>query len=185
VNPPANLRPGAFLDRDGTIIREKEYLADPDGVEIIEGVPEALRRLRNAGFVLVVVTNQSGIAKGFYTVDQYRAVADRLDEILEVQGVKPDATLFCPHHPDFTGPCDCRKPATGMHRQAAAELGINLGASIYVGDRKKDALPALELGGRGFLVRTGYGPQEGEDLPAGIEVAEDLPEVVQGLLGSP
>ena len=115
-------RPAVFLDRDGTIIVEKVYLSDPAGVELIPGAVEGLHRFCRAGFLLVVVTNQAGIARGRYTIDDYRAVEDRLSEMLGEHGVSLDATYFCPHHPDWTGPCDCRKPATGMHMQAADVL---------------------------------------------------------------
>lgn len=185
MNSVPSLRPGAFLDRDGTLIREKEYLADPSGVELLPGVPEALRLLRAAGYALVVVTNQSGIARGFYSLDDYRAVKRRLDEVLQGESALPDATYYCPHHPDFTEPCSCRKPSTGMYLRAAQELDIDLEASIYVGDRIKDVLPGLQLGGAGYLVRTGYGKEEEAGLPEGAGVAETLLELVQELLPSP
>lgn len=181
----ASLRPAAFLDRDGTLIREKEYLADPDGVELIPGVPEALRRLRSAGYALVVVTNQSGIARGLYSLEDYRAVAHRLEETLARHGVILDATFFCPHHPDFTGPCECRKPGLGMYQKAAGELHLDLRASIFVGDRVKDVLPGRELGGKGFLVRTGYGREEEGLLQGAGDVAEDLLDVVETHLNLP
>ena len=179
------LRPAVFLDRDGTLIREKEYLADPAGVILLEGVPEALRRLREAGFALVVVTNQSGIARGLYSLADYHAVARRLDEVLDREGVLPDATYFCPHHPEITGPCNCRKPLTGMYLQAAEELRLDLAASFYVGDRIKDVLPAKELGGKGILVRTGYGVEEEASLPGEARAANNLLEAVEQLLFLP
>ena len=177
-----SLRPAVFLDRDGTLIREREYLADPEGVELLEGVPGALARLRAAGFVLVVVTNQSGIARGLYSLEDYRAVARRVDEVLAREGVLPDATYFCPHHPDHSGPCSCRKPATGMYRQAARELDLDLGQSYFIGDRVKDVLPALALGGKGILVRTGYGRTEERNLPEGVEVVDTLPGAARLIL---
>lgn len=167
-------RPAAFLDRDGTIIEERHYLADPDGVHLVPGAAEAMRVLAQAGYALVVVTNQSGIARGLYTAADFAAVQARLEEILAGVGVRFDAVRHCPHHPDVTGPCDCRKPGTGMYRSAAAELGLDLASSVYAGDRVKDVLPALELGGRGFLVRTGYGAEEQDGVPEGITVVDDL-----------
>ncbi|MGD2121563.1 MAG: HAD family hydrolase [Gemmatimonadota bacterium] len=167
-------RPAVFLDRDGTLIEEAHYLADPDGVELIPGAVEALTLLRDAGYALVLVTNQSGIARGMYELEDYEAVAARLDEILARHGLVLDATRFCPHHPDYTGECSCRKPATGMHRDAAEELGLDPSASWFVGDKLRDLLPALELGGEGILVLTGFGPRYEDDLPPTFHVAEDL-----------
>jgi D,D-heptose 1,7-bisphosphate phosphatase len=167
-------RPAVFIDRDGTILVEKEYLADPARVELIPDALDAMRSLRDAGFALVVVTNQSGIARGFYTIDQYRAVEQRLNELFAGAGLVVDATEFCPHHPDATGPCDCRKPATGMHRRAAAALGIDFAGSFFVGDKVTDVLPAAALGGQGILVRTGYGADSEAGVPPGVWVVDDL-----------
>lgn len=178
------LRPAVFLDRDGTLIREREYLADPEGVELVRGAAEALRRLRDAGYALVVVTNQSGIARGYYSEAEYRAVADRIDEELGSAGVPVDGTYHCPHHPAHSFPCACRKPGTGMHRRAARELGLLLERSWYVGDKVKDVLPARELGGEGILVRTGFGREQEPRLPPQFEVAEDLPAAASLILGS-
>jgi D-glycero-D-manno-heptose 1,7-bisphosphate phosphatase len=174
-------RGAVFLDRDGTIIREAEYLADPDGVVLLPGAVQALRDLRRRGYALVLVTNQSGIARGKYSEVDFQSVQARLDAMLAAEGVRLDAVQFCPHHPDFTGPCECRKPGLGMYRNAAAELGLDLSASIYVGDRLTDVLPALRTGGRGYLVRTGYGAGEEELVPPGIEVVDGLAQLVESL----
>jgi len=168
------LRPAAFIDRDGTIIVERSYLADPDGVSLVPGTASALADLGEAGLALVTVTNQSGIALGLYDEADYHAVAARVAAVLAERGVTVDATEHCPHHADVTGPCACRKPATGMHRRAAAALGIDLGRSYYVGDKLTDVLPAVELGGRGILVRTGYGRDHEARVPGGTWVADDL-----------
>jgi D-glycero-D-manno-heptose 1,7-bisphosphate phosphatase len=175
-------RRAVFLDRDGTLIQERDYLADPEGVTLLPGVPEALQLLAGAGFALVVVTNQSGIARGLYTLDDYHAVAHRLDEELHRTGVELDATYFCPHHPDLTGPCECRKPNTGMYVQAARELGLDLSDSYFVGDRQKDVLPAVTLGGTGILVRTGYGPEEEVTVEEGTTVVDSLLEAARLIL---
>jgi D-glycero-D-manno-heptose 1,7-bisphosphate phosphatase len=167
-------RPAVFVDRDGTIILERSYLSDPEGVRLVPGAASALAELRAAGLALVTVTNQSGIALGLYTEADYRAVAARIDAELEESGAPVDATEHCPHHPDVTGPCDCRKPATGMHRRAAAALGIDLARSYYIGDKVTDVLPAVELGGQGILVRTGYGRDQEAAVPDGTWVADDL-----------
>ena len=181
-------RPAVFIDRDGTIIAEKVYLSDPDGVELIPGTIDALQELRAAGFLLVVVTNQAGIARGLYAVDDYHAVAARLEEKLAAEGIVMDATYFCPHHPDETGPCDCRKPGTGMYRAAAAELDIDMAASFYIGDKITDVQPGITLKGRGILVRTGYGAELEAEAPEGIWVVDDLREasrvIIERLDGS-
>jgi D-glycero-D-manno-heptose 1,7-bisphosphate phosphatase len=169
------LRPAVFVDRDGTIMAERAYLADPAGVEVVPGAREALVALRDAGFALVTVTNQSGIARGLYSESDYHAVASRLAEVLAEGGVVVDRTEFCQHHPDFTGPCACRKPGTGMHLRAAAVLRIDPARSYYVGDKASDVLPAIELGGQGILVRTGYGQEHEATIPASTWVADDLP----------
>jgi len=184
MTPRPETRPAVFLDRDGTVIREKNYLADPEGVVLLPGVAEALRLLAEAGFALVVVTNQSGIARGLYGLEDYHAVAKRLDEELGRQGVEVDSTYFCPHHPDFTGPCECRKPGTGMYVQAEKHLGLDLSASFYVGDREKDVLPARELGGRGILVRTGYGREEEEAVNGDARVFDTLLDAARFILSA-
>lgn len=168
------LRPAVFLDRDGTIITERSYLADPAEVRLVPGSESALADLRAAGLALVIVTNQSGIARGLYTQSDYEAVAARLDAALAEAGAAVDATEHCPHHPDVTGPCDCRKPSSGMHRRAAAALGLDLERSYYVGDKVSDVLPAQELGGQGILVRTGYGREQEGAVPEGVRVVDDL-----------
>lgn len=164
-----------FLDRDGTVIQERDYLADPADVALVDGAASAVAALRAAGFAVVIVTNQSGIARGLYGEDDYRAVAARLDELLNHAAAPVDATYYCPHHPDFTGPCDCRKPDLGMYRRATEALGLDPTSSFYVGDRLKDVQPALALGGTGILVRTGYGAEEAAGAPPEVAVVDDLP----------
>ncbi len=167
-------RPAVFIDRDGTLIEERDYLADPGDLALVPGSVDALLALREAGYALVVVTNQSGIARGLYREEDYRRVARRLDEALEEAGAPVDATYYCIHHPDFTGPCSCRKPGTGLHRRARRDLDLDLARSWYVGDKITDVLPAVELGGRGILVRTGYGREEEGAVPHGVLVRDDL-----------
>lgn len=171
-----------FLDRDGTLIEERVYLSDPEQVVLLPGVVSALSDLREAGFKLVVVTNQSGIAQGLYSETEFRTVSNRLDNLLAEAGSPVDATMYCPHHPDFGPACECRKPATGMYHQAASELGLDLADSYYVGDKVADVTPARELGGIGVLVRTGYGEEEAPRVPAGTAVVEDLVGVARLIL---
>ena len=178
----AGARPAVFLDRDGTIIVDADYLADPDRVILIPGAADAIRRLKDDGLAVVIVTNQSGIARGLYSESDYHAVAERLEHVLAAAGTPVDATYWCPHHPDFSGPCDCRKPGTGMHLRAAREHGLDPASSWYVGDKPTDLLPALALGGRGILVRTGFGRESEDRLPAGCAVADDLPAAAELIL---
>jgi D-glycero-D-manno-heptose 1,7-bisphosphate phosphatase len=174
------LRPALFADRDGTIVVEKHYLADPDLVEIIPGAAHALKRFADAGYAIIVVTNQSGIGRGFYTEADFHRVQQRIAEILAGAGVTIDGVYFCPHSPEQGTPCECRKPGTGMYLQAAREHRLDLRLSIYVGDRPSDVEAAAVLGGRGILVRTGYGAgAAGYDG----EVASDLTEVAERVLG--
>ncbi len=181
-SPGGSPRAAAFIDRDGTLIVERHYLADPAGVELIGGAAEALRALRRAGYALIVVTNQSGIARGLISPEEYEAVHRRLEGLLAGEGVRLDGTYHCPHHPDHTGSCDCRKPGLGLYRQAAAEHELKLAGSVYIGDRVSDVLPALALGGAGYLVGTGYGSEEAARVPAGIRVVPDLAGAVAEVL---
>lgn len=176
-------RAAVFLDRDGTVVEEAHYLADPERVVLVPGAAAAMRSLADAGYALVIVTNQSGIARGLYTEAEFFAVQQRVEQLLAVEGVTVDLALFCPHHPEFSGACDCRKPGLGMYREAQRRLGLDLARSVYVGDRVKDVLPALATGGRGFLVRTGYGAAEAADAPAEVEIVSDLGAVARRVLG--
>ena len=166
-------RPAAFLDRDGTIIADPGYLKDPADVQVLDGAIAGIRALRNRGMAIVVVTNQSGIGRGLFGWDEYFAVADRVASLLG--DAVPDATFVCPHYPPVTGPCDCRKPGLKHYRDAAARFGIDLGRSIWIGDRISDLTPATVFGGQAVLVRTGAGPEhEVEALVQGFNVADDL-----------
>lgn len=156
------------------MVEDPHYLDDPDRVALIPGAADAIRRLSAASLAVIVVTNQSGIARGLYGEDQYRAVATRLDDVLEAAGARVDATYYCPHHPDYDGYCDCRKPGTGLYRRAAAAHGLDPATSYYVGDKLTDVTPAVSLAGQGILVRTGYGAAVEPSLPSGFWVADDL-----------
>ena len=178
-------RPAVFLDRDGTILVEKEYLADADHAELIPGAADGLRRLQDAGFALVVISNQSGIARGLYGEAEYRAVDARMKDLLGAHGIEIAASYHCPHHPDFTGVCDCRKPAPGMFHQAIRELGLDAGRSWLVGDRLRDLEPADALGARAVLVRTGYGADEATRAGPAVAIAADLEAAARFITGAP
>lgn len=177
-------RRALFADRDGTLIRDAHYLRDPAQVELLPGAAPFLRAFAEAGWALVVVTNQSGIAQGLVREEDYRAVKARFEALLAEQGVTLTLTKHCPHHPDVTGPCRCRKPGTLMYEEAAAALGLDLAASVYVGDRWRDVAPAVAKGGRGFLVRgPDTPPAEWERAAREAETAPTLAEIVTRVLG--
>lgn len=160
-------RPALFVDRDGTLIEERHYLADPDGVALIDGAAGALRRFRAAGFSLVLVTNQSGIGSGRFGWDAYEAVAARLRALLAAERIAFDAEAVCGHTPETGGDCGWRKPAPGMLTAAAAALGIDLAGSLAVGDKLSDIAAAASAGlAEAAHVLTGHGPGEREKLRA-------------------
>lgn len=171
--PTQPIRRAVFLDRDGTLNVEKKYLFRVEDWEWIPGAIEALRQLTELGYHLVVVTNQAGIARGYYTaadVEQlHRFVADDLAS----HGLAVAAFYHCPHHPDFGGggKCGCRKPGAGMLLAAAANLDIDLSRSWMVGDKLIDVQAGRKAGTRAILVRTGYG--NGEEGRAGDTVVVD------------
>lgn len=157
-------RRAVFLDRDGTLIHDRHYLAAPAGVELLPGAAEAVAELGAAGLFVVLVTNQSGIGRGYFSEDDHRAVHGRLVEVLAERGARLDAAYHCPDAEDG-GPDADRKPGAGMFLRAAREHGIDLAASFYVGDRMRDVLPAARFGGRAILVRgpkTEIGEAEGD-----------------------
>ena len=150
-----------FLDRDGVLVPETGLaLTEPGQIHLLPGVPDALRTLRDAGFSLVVVTNQAVVARGLLTEPELLAIHVELaDRIAAAGGPRPDAVYYCPHHPDADRPeyrtvCDCRKPRPGMLLRAAREQGLDLGASVMVGDRMTDVEAGRRAGCRTVLVRS-------------------------------
>lgn len=151
------LRPAAFIDRDGVINVERDYVWKPADFELLPGVPEALRRFADHGFALVVVTNQAGIAKGRYTEADYERLTNHMRSLLEAQGVTFDGVYHCPHHPHgsverYQRVCDCRKPAPGMLLRAAHELQLDLARSVMVGDKTSDTDAGRAAGVRSTVV---------------------------------
>jgi D-glycero-D-manno-heptose 1,7-bisphosphate phosphatase len=178
-------RPAIFLDRDGTIVEDPGYLHEPEKVRLLAGAAEAIARFNAAGLLVVTVSNQSGIARGLYTESDYHAVQERLVDLLATQHARLDASYFCPHHPEFTGACECRKPQTKLFRDAEAALGIDLTRSWWVGDRLSDVKPARGLGGRrrAFLVTTGQGTlHQGQARALGVMVVADLASAAGDIL---
>lgn len=161
-------RRAAFLDRDGTLIEDRHYLSEPDDVVLVAGAAAAVRELNEAGVAVVVVTNQSGIARGYFSEADYQRVEARVGELFAAAGARIDATYHCPHHPDVTGPCACRKPGTLLYERAAADLALDLSRSLFAGDRWRDVAPGLALGGVGVLVPTHETPAA-DALRAGAE----------------
>ncbi len=144
--------PALFIDRDGTLIADAHYLADASRVQLLPGAAAAVANANAAQVPVVVVTNQSGIARGLITTSQYEAVRDRTNALLRAGGAAVLATYHCPHwgHPKEL--CECRKPGLGMYREAAAAYQLDLMRSAYIGDRWRDVQPALATGGIGILV---------------------------------
>src|SRR5205085_9986099 len=163
-----------FVDRDGTIMHDADYCSDPKEVQIFEGASAALSRLKKAGFKVIVITNQSGIGRGFFTEKQYRAVEAEVSQ--QLGGGLIDATYFCPDVPGK--PSTCRKPEPGMVLQAARDHDVDLPRSFLIGDKEIDAECAHNAGVRAIRVRTGFDKMtEGscadwvaEDLPAAAEI---------------
>ena len=165
---PNDASPAVFLDRDGTLMREANYCSEPGQVEIFPGVPEALVRLKAAGYKLIVISNQAGIGRGYFTEAQYRLVEAEVER--RVLPAKFDAVYFCPDHPERASAR--RKPAPGMVLEAQRDHNLNLARSYFVGDKAIDVECGRNAGVRTILVRTGYGANEAHANPDWI--AEDF-----------
>ena len=186
-------RPAAFIDRDGTIIEDPGYLDDPEQVQLIPDSASAIRRLNEAGWAVVVVTNQSGIARGVIDPEFVPAVHAAMTRTLEAGGARIDGWYYCPHHPraevlSLRAVCECRKPAPGLIHQASAQFAIDLPRSFVIGDKPIDVGLGVAVGARGILVRTGYGDEAvregGGSIPGAAFVAADLMEATSWLLSA-
>lgn len=155
---PTTARRFVLLDRDGTINEEVDHLDHPDDLALIHGSAAAIRRLREQGLGIVVVTNQAQIGRGLLTEERLTAIHDRLIELLAAEGASVDAILHCPHAPEDG--CDCRKPATGMALEAAARFGFDPGSAFVVGDHAGDVGMGRAVGATTLLVLTGHGVEE-------------------------
>lgn len=166
-------RRAVFLDRDGTLIEEVGYLGDPARVRLIPGAAAALLGLEEAGYLRIVITNQSGIGRGMYPAAAYLATQAEVVRQLGETGATVDASYHCPHLPQAG--CTCRKPGTALHREAIASFGIDVTASWCIGDQLRDLEPAAELGCRAMLVGTGRGARDRDAaLAMGATVVDDL-----------
>ncbi len=175
-DPLPEKRPAVFVDRDGTLIEEVGYLDRLDRIVVFPWSVDAIRLLNRAGFAVVVVTNQAGIARGFFDEEFVRRTHEHLDRHFVAGGARIDRYYYCPHHPDGTVAayrqvCDCRKPKPGMLRQAEHELGLDLARSFVIGDRWLDIDLARAAGAPGILVSTGYGRQDLERRAANADAA--------------
>lgn len=174
-----------LIDRDGTLIQNKHYLSNPDDVELIDGSIEALLMARRHGFRVVVVSNQSGVARGLFPFEDIARVNGRIAELLQRGGAEVDAFYSCPHLPHgqpgnpYVTACECRKPAAGMAEQAALEFGLDLRGSVVIGDSLADMQMARVIGARRYLVRTGYGNPVALQVDPVTEIAENLLDAVR------
>lgn len=177
----------AFLDRDGVINREKNYLHRVAEFEFLPGAVAAMRRLQDAGYLLVVITNQSGLARGLFTEADYGAVTDHMRAQLALAGIALAGVYHCPHLPDakvaaFRADCDCRKPRPGMLQRAAVDLGIDPGLSILFGDKGSDVAAGRAAGvGKCWLVRSGH-QLSAQDESRADGIGNDLASAVAQLL---
>lgn len=180
------LRPALFLDRDGVVIADENYLADPGKVRLLPGVAAAMARAREAGFLLIGVSNQSGIGRGYFSIKEFNQVMKRLERLLDDESVKFDSFFYCPHAPGDD--CNCRKPKPGLLEEAQGFHSIDLERSWIVGDKRSDVTFGRAAGLGSVLVRTGYGMSEEQvvrDKWAGdprVLVADDLPAAVSAIL---
>lgn len=175
-----------FLDRDGTINVNVEYLDSPEEFQMYSGVPEGIRKLNSIGFKVVVITNQSGIGRGYYTEDVVKAIHKKMIDELGESGAKIDATYYCPHRPEEK--CSCRKPEVALFRKAGKELDIDFRRSYVVGDRMMDVIAGHRMGCRTVLV-----PERGKEEEVELEmrqsdvtpthVAKDFLSAVEWVVG--
>jgi D-glycero-D-manno-heptose 1,7-bisphosphate phosphatase len=177
-----------FLDRDGTINEEVSFLSDPELLRLIPGADEAIREANDLGFMVFVISNQSGVARGFLSEADLLKIHDTLVEMLNKRGAHVDAIYYCPHHPEigegsYRALCDCRKPGTGMLERAAREYGVDLSESFVIGDRMVDVQTGTAAGTKTILVLSGYGVEEQKLCQVnGVRtdfVARDLKEALE------
>lgn len=166
-----------FLDRDGTLIDEVGHIRSPDQVSLTPGCPEALKILARLGYRLIVVSNQAGIAKGYFTHEDMNAINARMATLLVEKGAKVDDILYCPHHPTEGNPpyrkaCRCRKPSPGMLEEAAHRHGLDLASSYMIGDKLIDIEAGFRAGCKTILVLTGYGLREFERIKEALVIPQ-------------
>ncbi len=185
-------KPAVFIDRDGTINEQMGYINHLSRFKVLPGVPEAIKLLNGNGNLAIIVSNQSGVGRGYFPIKVVHQVHDHLEEILKDQGAKLDGIYFCPHYPkgavpEYSEECDCRKPKTGLIEQACKDHDINLSASYVIGDRITDIELARRASLKSVMVKTGYGRGDIEYvLPQRTmkpdHIAEDLLDAVRWII---
>ena len=180
-----NLPGAVFLDRDGTVMEDAHHIKSPDQVRLIPGAAAAVKRINDAKVPVIVVTNQSGIGRGMFTVKDYQAVKSRFEALLAQHGAHIDASYYCPDHPSATGPSKCRKPATKMFEDAIRDFNLDPASVGYVGDRWRDVVAARKLGGRGIMIASPMTTDEDRRKAQedGIEMAVSLQEAIDMIFG--
>ncbi len=176
-----SLTPAVFLDRDNTVLRDPGFMRDPGRVALLPGAGAAIRRLNEAGLPVIIVTNQSGMARGIVTPAEYAAVTERMHALLARDNATLTGVYHCPHLPELSGECECRKPGTLLYRHAAREHHLDLERSWYVGDRLTDVLAASTLGGHGILLANGTIADD-DARDRGYAVVQDLAGVAERVL---
>lgn len=180
------MKKACFLDRDGVLIEEVNYIKSPDQVKIIPGVFDALKKLREKGYLCIVISNQSGVARGYFKEGDVAKIQDRIDGFLTEKGLKIDGYYNCPHHPggtvsEYKKDCDCRKPKPGLILKAAKEHSIDLSKSFMIGDKFSDIKAAENAGCHtAIMVRTGHGEEQISSRDTkDIRVVADIGEAVE------
>jgi D-glycero-D-manno-heptose 1,7-bisphosphate phosphatase len=188
----APARPAVFLDRDGTVNEQMGYINHESRFVLLAGAARAIRDLNRSGYLVIVVSNQSGVSRGYFPIDLVYQVNRKMRDLLAAEGAFLDAVYFCPHHergvvPEFKKACECRKPGTGLFDRACRELPVDVSGSYVIGDRCSDIEFAERCGLPGILVETGYGLGEKQHvLPSSpvkpVHIAADLPSAATWIL---
>lgn len=170
------MKPAVFFDRDGTLIIDKHYLKNPDGIEFINGAPECVAALKRAGYKIIIISNQSGIARGLLTHNDVAAIHSKIKILFKEMGTEIDAFYYCPHHPDYSsaGECGCRKPSPKMVLDAAAEHNIDLSRSFFVGDKDID----VECGINANLQSILFGENNNAEMISNLIKAGKIPKFI-------
>lgn len=174
------MKRAVFLDRDGVIVHEADYLCRLDQLEVLPGAPQAMKALRAAGFKIVVITNQSGVARGYFTLTQLGRIHRELKRRLAKSGAKWDALYYSPHHPDSRHPH--RKPGIGLLKKAKKRFGLDFTSSYFVGDTTTDVQTARNAGCTAILVRTGHGGRDGKHPAKPDKTVRDLAAAARWIL---